>query len=77
MRIRYYLRIKQNFWLRNPRPSQDVRVWHLFHGLKPGHERVYDKLLLLKGEHVYIAGAMLKNSDGGPELQVLICYSRP
>lgn len=24
-----------------------------------------------------IAGAMLKNSDGVPELQILICYNRP
>lgn len=76
-RIRYYLRIKQNFWLRNPKSSEDVRAWHLFHGLRLGQERVYDKLFLLKGEYVYIAGAMLKNSDGVPELQILICYNRP
>lgn len=49
----------------------------MFHGLKLGQERVYDKLFLLKGEYVYIAGAMLKNSDGVPELQILICYNRP
>ena len=59
-RIRYYLRIKQNFWLRNPKSCQDVRAWHLFHGLKLGQERVYDKLFLLKGEYVYISGALLK-----------------
>lgn len=76
-RIRYYLRIKQNFWLRNPKSCQDVRAWHLFHGLKLGQERVYDKLFLLKGEYVYISGALLKNSDGVPELQILICYNRP
>ena len=62
---------------RNPKSCQDVRAWHLFHGLKLGQERVYDKLFLLKGEYVYIAGAMLKNSDGVPELQILICYNRP
>ncbi len=77
MRIRYYLSIKQNFWLRNPRSSEDVRAWHLFHVLKLGQERCYDKLFLLKGEYVYIAGALLKNSDGIPELQIIICYNRP
>ena len=35
------------------------------------------KLFLLKGEYVYLAGARLKNSDGVPELQILICYNRP
>ena len=30
----------------NPKSCQDVRAWHLFHGLKLGQERVYDKLFL-------------------------------
>lgn len=34
-------------------------------------------MFLLKGEYVYIAGALLKNSDGVPELQILICYNKP
>ena len=76
-RIRYYLRIKQNFWLRNPKSSEDIRAWHLFHGLKLGQERVYDKLFLIKGEYVDIAGVMLRNSDSVPELQILICYNCP
>lgn len=29
-----------------------------------GQERVYNKLFLLKGEYVYVAGTMLKNSYG-------------
>ena len=74
--IRYYLRIKQNFGLRNPKLCKDVRAWHLFHGLKLGQERIYDKLFLLKGEYVYIAGALLKNSDRMPKLQILICYNK-
>ncbi|MDE6588332.1 MAG: hypothetical protein K2K40_08345, partial [Paramuribaculum sp.] len=53
---------------------EDVRAWHLFHGLKLGQERVYDKLFLLKAEYVYIVGAMLKNSDGVPELQIFVMY---
>ena len=28
-------------------------------------------------KYILIAGAMLKNSDGVPELQILICYNRP
>ena len=34
-------------------------------------------MFLLKGEYVYIAGALLKNAEGVPELQILICYNRP
>lgn len=74
-RIRYYLRIKQNFWLRNPKSFENIRTWHLFHRLKPGQERVCNKLFLLKGGG--IADALLQNSDGVPELQILICYNHP
>jgi len=77
MRIRYYLRIRQNFWIRNPKSSEDVRVWWLFNDVKLGQEKFFDKLFLLKGQYVYLAGARLKNSDGVPELQILICFNKP
>ncbi len=35
------------------------------------------QLFLHKGEYVYLAGSRIKNSDGVPELQILICFNRP
>ena len=32
---------------------------------------------LHKGQYVYLAGSRIKNSDGIPELQILICFNRP
>lgn len=32
---------------------------------------------MMKGEYVYLVGARLKNSDGDPEFQILICDSHP
>ncbi len=77
MRIRYYIRIKQHFWIIKPRTGERIRAQWLFCGLKLGQERFYYKLFLLKGEYVYLAGSKLKNSDGVPELQILICFNRP
>lgn len=77
MGIRYYLRIRQNFWIRKPGSGKQIRVSWLFNGLKPGQQTFLHKPYLLKGEYVYLAGAMLKNSDDVPELQILICYNRP
>ena len=31
----------------------------------------------IKGQYVYLAGSRIKNSDGIPELQILICFNRP
>ena len=75
--IRYYIRIRQNFWLVKPSTGERIRAWWLFNSLKVGQERFYHKLFLHKGEYVYLAGSRIKNSDGVPELQILICYNRP
>lgn len=76
-RIRYYIRIKQNFHVRNPKSDRETPVWWLFNQVRLGQEYFYWKPFLLKGEYVYLAGARLKNSQGKPELQILICYNKP
>ena len=75
--ILYYIRIRQNFWLVKPSTGERIRAWWLFNSLKVGQEKSYHKLFLHKGEYVYLAGSRIKNSDGVPELQILICYNRP
>ena len=75
--IRYYIRIRQNFRIRNPRSGKDVRAWHLFNRLRVGEELFYHKLYVHKGEYIYLAGAKLLDSDWKPELQILICYNHP
>lgn len=34
--IRSYFRVRQDFWSCNPKSSEDIMAWHLFHGLKLG-----------------------------------------
>ena len=76
-RIRYYIRIRQNFWIVKPSTGERIRAWWLFNDLRVGQEKFYRKLFLHKGEYVYLAGSRIKNSDGVPELQILICFNRP
>ena len=75
--IRYYIRIRQNFWIVKPSTGERIRAWWLFNDLKVGQEKFYHKPFLHKGEYVYLAGSRIKNSDGVPELQILICFNRP
>ena len=77
MRIRYYIRIRQNFYVQNPKKSAPCRAWWLFNDLKVGQEKFYPMLFLIKGEYVYLAGSRIKNSDGIAELQILICFNKP
>ena len=76
-RIRYYIRIRQSFWIVKPSTGERIRAWWLFNDLKVGQEKFFHKLFLHKGEYVYLAGSRIKNSDGVPELQILICFNRP
>ena len=76
-RIRYYIRIRQNFWIVKPSTGERIRARWLFNDLKVGQEKFYYRLFLHKGEYVYLAGSRIKNSDGVPELQILVCFNRP
>ena len=76
-RIRYYIRIRQDIWVVKPSTGERIRVWWLFNSLKIRQEKFYYKLFLHKGQYVYLAGSRIKNSDGIPELQILICFNRP
>ena len=60
-----------------PSTGERIRTWWLFNSLKVGQEKFYYKLFLHKGQYVYLAGSRIKNSEGIPELQILICFNRP
>ena len=76
-RIRYYIRVRQDFWVVKPSTGERIRAWWLFNSLKVGQEKFYYKLFLHKGQYVYLAGSRIKNSDEIPELQIRLCFNRP
>ena len=76
-RIRYYIRIRQDFGVIKPSTGERIRTWWLFNSLKVGQEKFYYKPFLHKGQYVYLAGSRIKNSEGIPELQILVCFNRP
>ena len=75
--IEYHLRVKENFWIEDPRTGEEKRVKSMFIHLKDKQELVLHRIYRIKGQLCYLSGARLKNSDGVPELQILISFSRP
>ena len=59
-RIRYYIRIRQNFWIVKPSTGERIRARWLFNDLKVGQEKFFHTLFLHKGEYVYLAGSRIK-----------------
>lgn len=77
MGIRYYIRIKENFWVINPKSSEKTRAKHLFHGLHVNEEKWLPNIYNVNGEYCYLAGARYVNRDGEAELQIIISYNKP
>lgn len=75
--IPYHLRIKENFWVEDPRSGKEVRAKSMFIHLKDKQELVLHRIYRIKGQLCYLSGARLKNSEGVPELQILVSFNHP
>lgn len=75
--IEYHLRVKENFWIEDPRTGEGKRVKSMFIHLKDKPGLALHRIYRIKGQLCYLSGERLKNSYGVPELQILISFSKP
>lgn len=75
--IQYHIRIRDNFWVEDPRTSKKIRAQHIFANLKHGEERILYRIYRVCGELCYLAGAVIKDKTGKPEPQILVSFCRP
>jgi len=76
-KIRYYIRIRENFWIDNPRNGKRFKASWAFNYLKCGECRFLHRIYKVKGQLCYISASKLKNKDGKPELQIIISFNKP
>lgn len=76
-RIRYHIRIRENFRVHNPRNGRDFKAFWAFHGLKAGQSRHLHGIYLVNGQCCYLSAARMKNREGKPELQILLSFNKP
>ena len=74
-KIRYYIRIRNNFKIFLPRKGKEIPVSWMFQGLKMGEIKHYNRIVKLKGEYCYIS-ATLEKKEGKPELVIVICFNK-
>ena len=58
--IEYHLRVKENFWVEDPRTGEEKRVKSMFIHLKDKQELVLHRIYRIKGQLCYLSGARLK-----------------
>ena len=75
--IRYYVRIRENFWVDNPRKGGRAKAHWMFQELKAGQSMHLDGVHYIKGQACYLSASRVKGRDGTPELQVIVSFNRP
>lgn len=75
--IQYHIRIRDNFWVEDPRTGEKIRAQHIFNNLKHGEERVLYHIYRVSGELCFLSGAMIKDKAGKPEPQILVSFCKP
>lgn len=76
-RIRYHIRIKENFWVDNPHRGDRAKAHWMFQGLKVGQRTCLPGIHYIKGQACYLSASRVKGRDGTPELQVIVSFNRP
>jgi len=75
--IRYYIRIRENFWVLQPHNGKRVKASWLFVNLPLNGCRVNQRIVSLNGQLGYLSGSKGKDKDGKPELQIVISFNKP
>jgi hypothetical protein len=77
MKIRYYLRIRENFYVENHKNGKRIKAAWMFSSLKCGESLFLHQIYRVNGELCYLSASKMRNKDGKPELQILISYNCP
>jgi hypothetical protein len=75
-KIRYHIRIRNNFKIFCPKKQTEVTAWRLFHNLKIGEIRHYNRIMKMHGEYCYIA-AIKTVTDTKVDFCIIVSFNKP
>jgi hypothetical protein len=76
-RIRYHIRIRENFWILIPRNGHRVKASWLFNHLKINQYEFFHGIVSVNGQLCYLSASKVKNRQGVPELQIIVSFNKP
>lgn len=76
-KIRYYIRIRENFQVLKPGNGKQVKASWLFSNLPLNTFRVNYRIVKVNNQLCYLSGSKVKNKSGKPELQILVSFNNP
>jgi Transposase DDE domain. len=76
-KIRYYIRIRENFYIDDPRKGEKIKASVMFSDLKCGECRCLFRIYRVNGQLCYLSASKVKDKQGKPELQIIISFNLP
>ena len=76
-RIRYYIRIRENFYVDDPRTGKRLKASWMFNDLKIGTCRFLHRIFYVNNQLCYLSASKVKNKQGIPEMQIIVSFNRP
>jgi hypothetical protein len=76
-RIRYHIRIRDNFWVGIPSNGHRVKASWLFSDLKINQYAFYSGIVYVNGQLCYLSASKVKNKKGIPEFQIIVSFNKP
>jgi len=74
--LRYYVRIRENFYVDNPRNGRRIKAFWIFNGLKYGQCVFLRQKYRVNGQLCHLSASKMKNKQGEPELQIIISFDK-
>jgi hypothetical protein len=76
-KIRYHIRIRENFYVENPRTGKRIKASWMFNDVRCGETKFLYRIYRVNGQLCYLSASKLKNKKGIPELQIIISFNKP
>lgn len=77
-RLRYYIRIRNNFKVFLPHKNKQVKVSHLFNRFTANEFVYYSKIVYVNGQLCYLSGCKLNNkSNGKQDFLIIVSFNKP
>jgi hypothetical protein len=76
-KIRYYIRIRDNFYVDDPRTGKRFKAFWMFNNIKCGEYRFFRRIYRVNDQLCYLSASKVKNKQGVPELQIVITFNKP
>jgi hypothetical protein len=58
-------------------PGKRTKAFRMFNDLKIGHCKVLHRILYVNNQLCYLSASKVKDKNGIPELQIIVCFNKP